>query len=303
MIPVVSQLAKVSVEIPLALRHLNCLSYGDVDGRERLTTTLLSCLGLLPSQRRVFISYRRNESRNVAVQLFEELSARCFDVFIDTHDIAPAENFQNMLWQKLCESDLLVMLDTEAYFDSRWSAAEFGRALAKNIGIFRLGWPDVVRSKMTDTISGNIDLSNCDFVGSGRLAKNTLSDVLKQLETARSKGLAIRSRNMISNLQDQIQRSGGRFEGIDGNNMVQARLHNEKKVALSAVLGVPTSLTAHNAFNANNTNRALAMIYDHVGLDKRYLAHIDWLAKNIADVRWIKIREADWVFADWEDVS
>jgi len=41
----------------------------------------------LPAQRRVFVSYRRNESRDAAVQLFEELSARQFDVFLDTHSV------------------------------------------------------------------------------------------------------------------------------------------------------------------------------------------------------------------------
>jgi TIR domain len=68
-------------------------------------------------------------------------SARLFDVFLDTHGIAPAEDFQTMLWHRLCDSDVLVMLDTPNYFGSRWTSAEFGRALAKGIAVLRVGWP------------------------------------------------------------------------------------------------------------------------------------------------------------------
>mgnify|MGYP003642454729 FL=1 len=75
-----------------------------------LSVVLLECLGLLRQQRRVFVSYRRVESRNVAVQLHDLLSARGFDVFLDTHDIRPGEPFQDVLWHRLCDSDVMVML-------------------------------------------------------------------------------------------------------------------------------------------------------------------------------------------------
>jgi hypothetical protein len=110
-LPVVSDLAMVQEEIPAVLRALNCLAYS-AGGAQRVATALLECAGLLPRQRRVFLSYRRDEARQAAVQLFDALSGRLFDVFLDTHGIAPAEDFQAMLWHRLCDSDVLVMLDT-----------------------------------------------------------------------------------------------------------------------------------------------------------------------------------------------
>jgi TIR domain len=115
--------------IPLKLRPLNCLNAG-ADGFHRIATALLECVELLPRQRRVFVSYRRDNGREAALQLFDELSSSLFDVFLDTHGIAPAEDFQTVLWHRLCDSDVLVMLDTPDYFESRWTSAEFGRALA-----------------------------------------------------------------------------------------------------------------------------------------------------------------------------
>src|SRR5262249_25131364 len=56
------------------------------------------------------------------------MSARHFDVFLDTHSVSVAADFQAALWHRLCDSDVLVMLDTPDYFASRWTTAEWGRA-------------------------------------------------------------------------------------------------------------------------------------------------------------------------------
>ena len=77
---------------------------------------MLESVGLLPRQRRVFVSYRRDEARQAALQLFNAFSAKLFDVFLDTHGIAPTEDFQAVLWHRLCNSDVLVMLDTPGLF-------------------------------------------------------------------------------------------------------------------------------------------------------------------------------------------
>ena len=138
-LPIASADGCVDKEIPAQLKPLNYLTY-DTHGPQRISTALLECVGLLPLQRRVFVSYRRGEAREAALQLFDALSARLFDVFLDTHGIAPAEDFQAVLWHRLCDSDVLVMLDTPNYFESRWTSAEFGRALAKGISVLGIGW-------------------------------------------------------------------------------------------------------------------------------------------------------------------
>jgi hypothetical protein len=87
-LPVASALGNVATEIPAPLRMLNCLTYPD-HGPQRISTSLLECVGLLPRQRRVFVSYRRDAARQAALQLFNALSGRVFDVFLDTHGGRP----------------------------------------------------------------------------------------------------------------------------------------------------------------------------------------------------------------------
>jgi hypothetical protein len=173
-IPVVSDASNVHKELPECLWSLNCLMLSDV-GLERVSTALLECAGLLPHQRRVFLSYRRSEAREAALQLFDELSARCFDVFLDTHGVAPADDFQAVLWHRLCDSDVLVMLDTPTYFASRWTSAEFGRALAKGISVLRKGWPDStpsVRLARLNTLSANSYRQSCGATAKGGQLSN-----------------------------------------------------------------------------------------------------------------------------------
>src|SRR3546814_16773733 len=107
-----------------------------------LASTMLECVGLLRRQRRVFVSYRRVESRAAALQLHDLLASRGFDVFLDTHAIRPGDPFQDVLWHRLVDSDVMVMIDTPTSFDSRWTRLEIGKAREKKIQALRVIWPE-----------------------------------------------------------------------------------------------------------------------------------------------------------------
>lgn len=298
LLPIASDVNRVNAEIPELLRPLNCLAYTD-NGPQRVATALLECAGLLPRQRRVFVSYRRGEAREAALQLFDALSARLFDVFLDTHGIPPAEDFQTMLWHRLCDSDVLVMLDTPGYFESRWTSAEFGRALAKGISVLRVGWPDCTPSARTATASRAELLPEEVDTATGRLADSAVERICLQLEEVRSQSHAVRSVNLVSNLRNAIQTIGGQLIGVGPNKAVHIRLPDDRKVVVYPTVGVPTSTTLHDA-STNSPDQSVAVVYDHVGLHPRWLGHLDWLGQHIHSARWVKASEAGWQFADWE---
>lgn len=297
-LPVVSDLAKVSEEIPSILRTLNCLSY-QAGGVSRVTTALLECVGLLPRQRRVFLSYRRDESRQAALQLFDELSARLFDVFLDTHGVAPSVDFQAMLWHRLCDADVLLMLDTPNYFASRWTSAEFGRALAKDIAILRIGWADVIPSKRVATASC-INLAADDIdLGTGKLTDRAISDICLQLETVRSRSHAVRNLNLVSNIRLDVEKIGGSFAGVGVNKSVYIQLPNGKDLVVYPTVGVPTATNLHDA-TKNSPDSSVAVVFDYVGLHSDCLEHLDWLGVHIRSARFVRVNELGWQFADWE---
>lgn len=298
LLPIASDVNRVNAEIPKLLRPLNCLPYA-ANGPQRIATALLECAGLLPRQRRVFVSYRRGEAREAALQLFDALSARLFDVFLDTHGIPPAEDFQTMLWHRLCDSDVLLMLDTPGYFESRWTSAEFGRALAKGISVLRVGWPDSTPSARTATASRAELLPGEVEPTTGRIADGAVDRICLQLEEVRSQSHAVRSVNLVSNLRNAIQTIGGQVVGVGANKAVYVQLSDGRTVVVYPTVGVPTSTTLHDA-SINSPDQSVAVVYDHVGLHPRWLTHLDWLGQHIHSARWVKASEAGWQFADWE---
>lgn len=298
LLPVTTDVNRVSAEIPTLLQPLNCLAY-TAGGSQRVATALLECAGLLPRQRRVFVSYRRGEAREAALQLFDALSARLFDVFLDTHGIPPAEDFQTMLWHRLCDSDVLLMLDTPGYFESRWTSAEFGRALAKGISVLRVDWPDCTPSARTATASRAELLPKEVDATTGRLADSAVERICLQLEEVRSQSHAVRSVNLVSNLRNAIQTIGGQLVGVGPNKAVYIQLPDGRNVVVYPTVGVPTSTALHDA-SVNSPDQSVAVVYDHVGLHPRWLGHLDWLGQHIHAARWVKASEAGWQFADWE---
>src|SRR3546814_17543411 len=107
-----------------------------------LASTMLECVGLLRRQRRVFVSYRRVESRAAAVQLHDLLASRGFDVFLDTHDLRPGAPFPNVLWHRLVDFDVMVILDTPTYFTRPLTRTEIGKASRAKIQVLFVICPD-----------------------------------------------------------------------------------------------------------------------------------------------------------------
>lgn len=296
-LPVASTPGQVAAEIPEPLRRFNCLFY-QTDGPTRVATAILECAGLLPRQRRVFVSYKRDESRAAALQLFDALAARFFDVFLDTHGVPPAEDFQAVLWHRLCDSDVLLALDTKTYFDSRWAAAEFGRALSKGIAVLRVEWPNCTPTARGGTASV-LQLDAADVDGTtGRLGEDAIGRISRQLEKVRSEGLAVRHINLVSGLRLAVECIGGAYDGVGLHKGVHLKLPDGRPLVAYPVTGAPTSMALHEAAE-RTSGESVAVVYDHVGLQDRWLQHLDWLGTHVPKVRWVKAREANWAFGGW----
>lgn len=297
-LPIASADGRITAEIPASLAALNCLTIAN-DGPLRIATALLECVGLLPPQRRVFVSYRRDGARQAAIQLFDALSARQFDVFLDTHGIAPAEDFQAILWHRLCDSDVLVMLDTPNYFDSRWTSTEYGRALAKGISVLRVGWPGFSPSPRTATAS-RVDLAADELdAASGRLADDAMNRICLQLEFVRAQSHAVRGLNLFSKLKQGVECIGGTIRGVGIHNATYVTLPDGKNIVIYPAVGVPTSVNLNDAAD-RALGRPVAVVYDHIGIHVRWLDHLAWLGKNITVARWVKASETAWALAGWE---
>jgi len=300
-IPTISSTGSFEDLVPDFLRSLNGLRRrtDDHDLLE-LATGLLECLGLLRPQRRVFVSYRRNEARAAAVQLHDLLCARGFDVFLDTHDIRPGEPFQEVLWHRLCDSDVVVMLDTPRYFESKWTRQEIGRARAKEIHVLRVIWPAHTPNKHTD-FAESIYLNAADLIAAdGPIRSETADQIALAVERLRSRSIAARHMSIAGRLRAEVERIGGTVEGIGAHRAISLRLADDQQIWAYPVVGVPTADllndVAKKARRADQDGTPF-LVYDHIGIRDQWLEHLAWLDENISSVRALKVGEAGWVLA------
>lgn len=303
-IPTVATGSNFGPQIPGSLQSSNGLiRRADDPNMTELAGALLECIGLLRRQRRVFVSYRRVDSRSAALQLHDLLASRGFDVFLDTHDIRPGDPFQDVLWHRLADSDVMVMLDTPGYFDSRWTRQEIGRARAKDIQVLRVIWPDHSPNKLTD-LAETIYLNSEDLeAGDGPIAAHVAEKIALHVERLRSRSIAARYMSITGKLRADVEKIGAAIEGVGAHRAIAVRMIDGSKVWAYPVVGVPTAEILNDIAEkakSSDPHCVPVLVYDHIGIRDTWRAHLKWLDEQIRTVRAVKVSEAGWSFAAWE---
>jgi hypothetical protein len=303
-IPTIAVGGNFGTEVPGVLQGSNGLTRRNDDAEmTELAAAILEVVGLLRRQRRVFVSYRRVESTAAALQLHDLLISRGFDVFLDTHDIRPGDPFQDVLWHRLVDCDVMVMLDTPAYFESRWTRQEIGRARAKEIQVLRVIWPEHVPTKLTD-LAETVYLDAAELEGpTGPIVAATAEAIALQVERLRSRSIAARYMSITGKLRADVEKIGGEVTGIGAHRAIAVKLLDDRTIWAYPVVGIPSAETLNDvADKAKRADQGEApiLVYDHIGIRDAWVAHLRWLDEQIKSVRAIKVSEAGWELAGLE---
>lgn len=142
-LPVVHPGVDVFQILPAALRKLNAISW-DRTGSQ-VVGAVLRLLGLIEDDRRLFLSYRRQESSELALQLREHLSRRSYDVFLDRFSVPPAADFQRRIDVELADKAFVLLLESRAAIGSPWVQHEVTYALSHGISLLALTLPETAQ--------------------------------------------------------------------------------------------------------------------------------------------------------------
>lgn len=303
-VPVVRSGDRAEEVLPSSISDLNAAFLASDDAELEVPFAVaLECLGLLHHQRRLFVSYRRTESREVAVQLHDELSGRGFDVFLDTHDIRPGLVFQEMLWHRLVDCDVVIMLDTPDYFGSKWTSMELGRSQSKGIQILRLVWPSHVPTRKL-SLSDTLQLQATDFTPAKQLITATVDCVARRAERLRSRSIATRQLSLAGKFISEVERIGGTISGIGAYRAIAAELPNGLQLQAYPMVGIPSAQLLHDVEIRAQTAGSKAfpcLVYDHVGIRQKWIDHLKWLDDKIREVRTLRVAEAAWELVEWDN--
>lgn len=290
-IPCVSDISGASDQLPPLLRHINAfpLTPGD-PAIQRLVGLILENLRLLRADRRLFISYRRVDSQSVAIQLYERLDAAGFDVFLDTRGVPYGTDFQAVLWHRMADSDVVVLLDTPNFRVSRWTRAELSRANSTNVQILHLLWPKVLPDA-SSAFSEFMQLERGDFrtravlKEHARLTDTAALRVVTRVESLRARALAARHRSLVDSFCDKAREEGAKSVAVQPERFISVELATGQKVVVVPTIGVPRADRCHDIEKAitksKDTPDRVWLLYDDRGILETWIEHLDWLNKHL----------------------
>ena len=293
--PVVHDLREFQEEVPSQLHAIN----GHELGKLGLIDGILAALRLTRRQRKVFISYKRDDASGVANQLFEELIRRNYWVFLDTVSVEPGVDFQETLWARMADVDLLIFLDTPGALTSQWVHQELARAHDLALGVLQLVWPGQKRTKGTE-LCDYINLADVDFeIGrhgkDNRLATGIALDIVNKAEHARIASLGKKRIRIVSNIVDQAT-SAGLTCTVHPVGSIDFYRNGNKVGAAIPVLGTPDAPLIHE--KEDEYSQAVLpgyrAIYNGLGVDPEWARHLDWLN----DHHLLKTEQVD-LIEDW----
>lgn len=300
-LPVATDLTKFSYQIPKQLENVNGFELATSNDIEKLVSCILEGLSLLRLSRRLFISYKRDESSTVAIQLFEQLEKNGFDVFLDTHSIRPGEPFQDELWHRMADTDVVVLLNTPGFLNSNWTTQELAKANSMSIGILQLIWPTHKLERDAE-LSIPFQLSNSDFGNdifkepTSYLKPEIISKIISQVESLRARSLASRQDNIITEFIASSNRVGKKAD-LQSENFITIKRSDGKELVIIPTVGVPQAFTYNQSeelvarIKSKNVAGAY-LLFDHRNIREKWIKHLDWL-DNYLPVKTIKIVKAE----------
>lgn len=291
-LPVVADFNEFGKSIPEVLKNINGFELASVNEVEKLVACIIEGLSLLRLSRRLFISYKRDESTAVAIQLFEQLEKNGFDVFLDTHSIRPGEPFQEELWHRMADTDVVVLLNTPGFLKSNWTAEELAKANSMSIGILQLIWPSH-RMEREAEISIPFQLEDTDF-HNDILISDTVKAVVAQIESLRARSLAARRDNIITEFISCIQNKVA--VDLQPEKFMVATSNGKEHIVIPTV-GVPQAFTYNKSEELVHRIKSksvedIYLLYDHRNIRENWLNHLEWL-DNYLPIKSIKIVDAE----------
>lgn len=263
----------------------------------KICNLILEGFELLRKSRKIFISYKRTESSIIAIQLYELLERNNFDVFLDTHSVDKGEEFQEELWHRMTDCDVILMLNSKGFIKSEWCNKELEKAHLKRIGIVHLIWPD---SDFDDFahLAYSKKLSNSDFdkplfsdLSKGRLREEILGDIINLVEATRARNLASRQDSLITEFT-QAAHNNKVDVNLQYSRYITQDLVTGKRIVYIPTVGVPQSINCHNSEKLiakieKNQIDSIHLIYDEMSIRDYWLDHLGWL-NNYLKIQTIK---------------
>jgi hypothetical protein len=297
--PVCESLDAYNSKVPVSLGPIN----GQAWEPASVVANVLKAFDLTRAERQAFISYRRTDSEAVAQQLYGALQRRKFRVFLDTASVDAGVLFQDVLYGRLSDVDLVVFLDTKHSLDSEWVYTELLQAEKQGMGILQVLWPERRRDPATQ-FCDLFSLQRLNFVSwspplvpdydpdpKDALTDETIANIVREVERTRIRSLRNRRDQVLTEIVDSAKsgplKSYVNATGKTGMPISFIEFHKDDTPVGVAfpVVGFPDSILLNNRHDLLETNKlplnSACVVYDELGMTPALKSHLIWLNKSL----------------------
>lgn len=177
---------------------------------------IFGIIGISDEEQKIFISYKRTDTSNLAEQLFDTLNHEGFDVFLDRFSIEPTIHFQNRLYQELSDKAMVLFLESPDYLKSEWIQYEIDFAKKYRLGLFAININSSPKTpSIDDEYRHNIKLRTLN----SKLTSRLLDDLVLKIKQQHSIAL-FRMRNYLNNNIIAALESKGAKASFDKNGFI-----------------------------------------------------------------------------------
>lgn len=268
-------------ETPEFLKDFNGECY--ISNIETITNYILEGFNLLRRRRKLFISYRRTDSRDIALQLYSFFEGLNYNVFLDTHSVPKGVVFQEHLWHEMSDSDVVLLLDTHDFLQSEWCDKELSFAGTKHIAILRIKFPSSSIPDDSASLIITYSLNQDSFIGNS-LIDTELKSISLEIESLRARALASRQDNLITEFIE-MGKLHSKYIHRANYNLLSYYPNSSNEILYIPAIGVPQSTDFHEVelkyHDRMEKAKAVYIIYDDNSILKSWQNHLKWLDSQL----------------------
>jgi TIR domain-containing protein len=293
-LPMIPQVSSGAIRrlLPPEVHRFHTISF-TVSPGERVDD-VLALAGVTTEDRRVFISYRQQETREIAEQLFEELEKHRFAVFLDRFRMLPGADFQERLTDELAHKSMVLVLESPTILLSPWvgheltfaRVHELGRLAVQLPGAVLVPWIDSELRVMVDGSELEPPASRSVAVSAEqRLGSVALQRVITALVAEHGRALLRRRAALIDAMRMALARRGIADQRLDprGHLHVMVTTGGSKREYVLWATPRPPEVDdfrmAHTVCDPGPHPSGVIMVPVHYG-EVRRRERSEWLAKR-----------------------
>lgn len=295
-IPIVDSFDNAGLLLPDSLKEINAarvVDKNDEEGIVEVINHVLSNLGLLTKERNVFISYKRVDSQTLAHQLYDKFLLSGFSVFLDTESLSAGVNFQKSLRHRLADSFVLILLNSEHFFDkeSKWTLEEYHVAQSLQIGICSIMMPSV-KVKRDLNFSDFLRLEPFDFTGKKIkiLKEQKVNEIVLHVKSIYARLYESRKKALVNAFTENLRKNDISFSlQIDGSILIESP---KQRCRVIPLIGIPKSWDYYisDIKRAKGYGLPMYLLYNNQCILDEWLEHLAWL-ENKSGIQAINVNE------------